>query len=99
MHVDHRRLTIAHDKDGAKFPGFSLEAFEDIHPGGYDVKARLKYMDEHGIWAQIVYPNAAGFSATKFMRLFEDRELYKLCIQTIPLTKTVPTGTKPGALK
>ena len=69
------------DKQGGKHKGFSLNSFDDIHPGGYDVKARLKYMDETGIWAHIIYPNSAGFSATRFMGAFKDKELQRLCIQ------------------
>jgi len=35
--------------------------FKDVHPGSYDVKARLDVMDQAGIFAQIVYPNILGF--------------------------------------
>jgi predicted TIM-barrel fold metal-dependent hydrolase len=35
--------------------------FEDIHRGAYDVKARVKFMDENGITAQIAYSNILGF--------------------------------------
>ncbi len=34
-----------------------------------------------------------------FLESGTKKEVYKLCIQTIPLTKTVPTGTKPGVMK
>lgn len=34
-----------------------------------------------------------------FLESGTKKEVYKLCIQTIPLTKTVPTGTKPGVRK
>lgn len=50
-------------KDGSK--SRSLEFFdfkiEDVHEGAYDAKARLKVMDETGIFAQIAYPNVLGF--------------------------------------
>jgi len=36
--------------------------WDDIHEASYDAKARLKVMDDLGIWAQIVYPNAMGFA-------------------------------------
>ena len=48
--------TSAIRKDGSKPPGmwFRTAAIEDVHPGSYDVNARLGLMDEMGIWAQIV---------------------------------------------
>jgi uncharacterized protein len=33
----------------------------DVHASSYDVKERLRVMDESGVWAQIVYPNILGF--------------------------------------
>jgi len=36
-------------------------SFDEVHPGSSDVQARLKVMDEAGIYAQIVYPNILGF--------------------------------------
>ena len=35
--------------------------YDDMHPGAYEPNARLKYMDEMGIWAMVMYPNVAGF--------------------------------------
>ena len=32
------------------------KTYEEMHPGAYDAKARLKYMDEMGIWAMVMYP-------------------------------------------
>lgn len=50
-------------KDGSK--SRSLEFFnfqiEDVHPGAFDLEARLKVMDEANIFAQVVYPNILGF--------------------------------------
>ena len=31
--------------------------YDDVHPGAFDAEARLKYMDEMGIWAMVMYPN------------------------------------------
>jgi hypothetical protein len=39
------------------------KSFQEMHPGAYDPKARLKYMDEIGIWAMVMYPNVGGFGA------------------------------------
>ena len=52
--------------------------FDDAHLGAHDVDARLAVMDELGIWAHIVYPNAAGFGGQKFTSL-TDPVLKNLC--------------------
>jgi uncharacterized protein len=54
--------------------------FQEMHPGAYDPKARLKYMDEMGIWAMVMYPNVGGFGAQDFLKL-DDPELMLTCIQ------------------
>jgi uncharacterized protein len=36
------------------------KSYQEIHPGAYDPKARLKYMDEMGIWARL---SECGISA------------------------------------
>lgn len=59
----------------------SLPTFDKLHEASFDPKARIKYMDEYGIGAQIVYPNAAGFSAGKFMARMKDPELEVGCIK------------------
>ena len=51
-----------------------------MHPGAYDAKARLKYMDEMGIWAMVMYPNVGGFGAQQFLKL-GDPELMLTCVQ------------------
>ena len=38
-----------------------------MHPGAYDPKARLKYMDDMGIWAMVMYPNVGGFGAQELL--------------------------------
>jgi uncharacterized protein len=62
-------------KDGQKLIGadfFDLE-FSEIHRGSYDVRERLKYMDQSGIWAQIAYTNLLGFGGQESMKV--DAEL------------------------
>ena len=57
-------LSSAVRKDGTKaldVEDFGRLAFEDIHPGAYDLKPRLQEMDRCGIYAEIVYPNILGF--------------------------------------
>jgi predicted TIM-barrel fold metal-dependent hydrolase len=54
--------------------------FEQMHPGAYDAQARLKYMDQMGIWAMVMYPNVGGFGAQQFLKL-DDPELMLTCVQ------------------
>ncbi len=56
------------------------KTYEQMHPGAYDAKARLKYMDEMGIWAMVMYPNVGGFGAQQFLKL-NDPELMLTCVQ------------------
>jgi predicted TIM-barrel fold metal-dependent hydrolase len=51
-----------------------------MHPGAYDAKERLKYMDHMGIWAMVMYPNVGGFGAQQFLKL-NDPELMLKCVQ------------------
>jgi uncharacterized protein len=62
------------------FPPDLPRTLEDCHPAAYDAHARLRYLDEVGIWAQVLYPNVAGFGSQKF-RNIADRELQLLCVQ------------------
>ena len=56
------------------------KSYEEMHPGAYDAEARLKYMDEMGIWAMVMYPNVGGFGAQQFLKL-NDPELMLTCVQ------------------
>ena len=56
------------------------KTFEEMHPGAYDAKERLKYMDQQGIWAMVMYPNVGGFGAQQFLKL-GDPELMLTCVQ------------------
>ncbi len=72
-------------KDGQRqsFWDFNIEAgmqWDEVDPGAYDVKERLKYMDEWGFHAQIVYPNTAGFGANKLIQI-PDQDLGLLIAQ------------------
>src|SRR5712692_5870796 len=74
--------TTVIDAVGAKVYGkLSVETFEQVNRAAWDAKARLQMMDQLGIWAHIAYPNAAGFSSTKFMHTVEDPALRLACIQ------------------
>ncbi|MGD9600292.1 MAG: amidohydrolase family protein [Gammaproteobacteria bacterium] len=54
--------------------------YDDMHPGAFDARARLEYMDSMGIWAMVLYPNVGGFGAQEFLRL-QDRALMEICVQ------------------
>jgi predicted TIM-barrel fold metal-dependent hydrolase len=54
--------------------------YDQIRPGCYDPKARLADMDEEGVWAQLCFPNWAGFAAGRF-RTAKDPELGIACVK------------------
>src|SRR3954447_6681943 len=68
-------------KDKSKMLGageFFLKEIDEVHPAASTVGPRLEFMDELGIWAQIVYPNAVGFGGQGFGKI-DDLELRNLC--------------------
>ena len=56
-------------KDGSKAGGASFLnlTLAEVDPASYDVKARVAYMDETNVAAQIAYPNVLGFGGQKAM--------------------------------
>ena len=56
------------------------KTYAEMHPGAYDAKARLQYMDHMGIWAMVMYPNVGGFGNQQFLKL-SDPELMLTCVQ------------------
>jgi predicted TIM-barrel fold metal-dependent hydrolase len=84
-HVDGKTMQRASassvvSRDGTRSRGtaFIGWTFDDAHPAAYDVAERLKIMDDIGVWAQIVYPNAAGFGGQRFGGI-TDPVLKNLC--------------------
>lgn len=72
------------DKDGRKHYDLgvgSLPTFDRCHEAAYDVKARVRLMDELGIWAQIVYPNTGGLSSSKYVTDVGDKQLGLACVK------------------
>jgi len=61
------------------FPEFPA-TYEEAIDAAYDVDARLRYMDETGIWAQVIYPNIGGFGGQDFLKL-DDPELKLACVR------------------
>ncbi|MEO5841327.1 MAG: amidohydrolase family protein [Acidimicrobiales bacterium] len=53
---------------------------EEADPAGWDAHARLKRMDEHGIFAQMLYPNLLGFQFYAFMDM-GDIDLSLACVR------------------
>lgn len=70
--------------DGSKAQGNmrALPQFDDMHAGSYDVKARVDWLNEHGIHQQIMYPNIGGFGSQMFYTKIADPELRNVCIRT-----------------
>jgi predicted TIM-barrel fold metal-dependent hydrolase len=54
--------------------------YADAHPGSYDARARLAYMDGLGVWAQVLYPNVGGFGNQAFLKMPE-AELKLACVR------------------
>src|SRR5436189_249134 len=63
-----------------EYPPKRPAKLEMVDPALYQNTARLKRMDEYGIYAQVLYPNVSGFGAGKFLGL-GDKELMLLCVQ------------------
>jgi uncharacterized protein len=63
-----------------QFPPDHPRRLADVDPATWDAHARLKRMDEYGIWAQVLYPNVAGFGAGRFLAM-GDSELMLACVQ------------------
>ena len=53
---------------------------DDTDPGSWDPHARLKRMDEYGIYGQLIYPNILGFHWHAFLAL-QDREFMLECVK------------------
>jgi predicted TIM-barrel fold metal-dependent hydrolase len=53
VHADGRKA------DGVEFTDWQVS---EVHPGCSKTKERVQFMDENGIWAQVIYPNVMGFA-------------------------------------
>ena len=54
--------------------------YEAMHPAAHDPHARLELMDDQRIWAQVLYPNVAGFGSQRFLSIGDD-ELKLICVR------------------
>jgi predicted TIM-barrel fold metal-dependent hydrolase len=81
--LDGRQLGTAGVTAPAGWPAFPPEyppTFGDLHPAATDAAARLAYLDEAGIRAQVLYPNVGGFGSEQFLAL-TDPELKLWCVR------------------
>jgi len=68
-------------KGGKKLLGVaSIGDWQDIDESSWDAKARLRLMDDMGVWSQILYPNAIGFASNTLFSI-EDLEQRSLLQQ------------------
>ncbi len=54
--------------------------YDEIPRSMYEAKARLAFMDEEKIYAQVLYPSVGGFGSANFRRL-DDVELVLECVR------------------
>ncbi|HSY16085.1 MAG TPA: amidohydrolase family protein [Jatrophihabitantaceae bacterium] len=52
-----------------EFPPSHPATLAEADPAAWDPKARLERLDEYELFAQVLYPNLLGFSASSFMKL------------------------------
>ena len=71
------------DHDGGKIPFLDSvdKGMDWVHPGAWDVKARLQVMDECGIHAQVLFPNAVGLGGHRLNTVVQDEALRMLCVE------------------
>lgn len=78
-------------------PASIPDTFDDINPAMYDPAARLQFLDEEGIDAQVLYPNVGGFGNGYFLRL-GDRDLVAQCVRAYNDFLTDWTSVAPNRL-
>ena len=71
------------DHEGGKIPFFEStdKGIDWVHPGAWDLEARLQVMDECGIHAQVLFPNAVGLGGHRLNTVVQDETLRMLCIE------------------
>ncbi len=62
------------------FPPSFPPTMEDADPGAFDPVERVKWMDDAGVTAQVLYPNLLAFFPYAFLAI-EDRQLQIECVQ------------------
>ena len=71
------------DHDGGKIPFLDSadKGMDWVHPGAWDVNARLAVMDECGIHAQVLFPNVVGLGGHRLNTEVKDEALRLLCVE------------------
>jgi len=71
------------DRAGNKyaFEECKLNGIDWVHPAAYDPVERLKVMDECGVYAQVLYPNAIGIGGQNLANEVSDPLLRRLCVE------------------
>ncbi|HTR70410.1 MAG TPA: amidohydrolase family protein [Mycobacteriales bacterium] len=71
------------DREGNKFPfeECKLNGIDWVHPAAWDPKTRLALMDECGVYAQVLYPNAIGIGGQAIAGNVDDPTLRRLCVE------------------
>jgi predicted TIM-barrel fold metal-dependent hydrolase len=78
-------------------PASIPQTYDDIPAAMYDPQARLQFLDQQGIQAQVLYPNVGGFGNGYFLRL-GDRELVAQCVMAYNDFLTDWTSADPNRL-
>ncbi|HEY8119922.1 MAG TPA: amidohydrolase family protein [Myxococcota bacterium] len=69
---------VAKDGSKARGPEFFKWRHADVHRASYDMQERVRVLDQHGLYAQVIYPNLAGFGNQNFLKV-EDSDLRLQC--------------------
>ncbi|HLG68508.1 MAG TPA: amidohydrolase family protein [Acidimicrobiales bacterium] len=71
------------DREGGKAPFLDSMAWglDRVHQAAWDPKLRLQIMDECGVHAQVLFPNAVGLGGQTVNTVVQDPVLRMLCIE------------------
>src|SRR5215210_4337350 len=69
--------------------------WEDIDPACYDAHERVRWMDRHGVAAQVLYPNLVAFEGHAIMAL-DDADLRLAIVQVYNDYQTEFAAREPG---
>ncbi len=64
----------------SEYPPLHPKRLADVDSSTWEASARLKVMDQYGIYAQVLYPNVAGFGAGKLLTI-GDPQLMLACVE------------------
>jgi predicted TIM-barrel fold metal-dependent hydrolase len=70
-----------HGRKGRSFEGLYEWEIEQGHAASHDPVARVRLLDEIGIWAQIVFPGVVGLGGQNLGDLVEDVALRNVCLE------------------